>query len=123
MPYIFYNRNDKGELKEDCVCRAISTATRLKYPAVENLLEISAKFHRCKKLCVCCYRYLLENILCYSIHYCNNGETVEEIARKLKNERVIIRIDGHLTSSIYGNVCDIWDCARETVDCFWIVDE
>lgn len=50
-----------------------------------------------------------------------NGETVEDIAEKYPNDRVIIRIDSHLTCSIKGIIPDIWDCSDKLVDCFWIV--
>lgn len=44
-----------------------------------------------------------------------------DIAEKYKNNKVIIRIESHLTSSLYGVVNDIWDCTQEEVDVYWIV--
>ena len=119
--YKYYNRNpDRLHLK-DCVCRAISTATGLCYNAVDNLLELSADEYGCEKLCVCCYHYLLEDILCYRRFNCNFNYTVRDIANQYPNNKLIIRIKEHLTSSINGTVLDIWDCTNEFVDCYWIV--
>lgn len=119
--YKYYNRNPDGLKLKDCVCRAISTATGLRYEAVDNLLEITAKDYACDKLCVCCYSNLLEDVLCYTKYYCNFQKTVEEVALEHPRNVLIIRVDEHLTTSVYGNVLDIWDCSDESVDCYWIV--
>lgn len=119
--YKYYNRNPWQEETEDCVCRAISTATGLNYEAINNLLELTAYNFGCDKLCVCCYNNLLEKVLCYQKISCTNGETVEDIAREFPQDKMIIRIEGHLTSSIKGTILDIWDCGLKKVDCFWIV--
>lgn len=119
--YSYYNRNpDKLHLK-DCVCRAISTAVGLRYEAVDNLLELTAKEHECEKLCVCCYDNLLEDTLCYPRYENYYRQTVKELATQYPRNRLIIRVKGHLTCSIYGNILDIWDCSQELVDCFWVV--
>lgn len=120
--YRYYNANPQGHEVEDCVTRAISTATGLKYEAVTNLLELSAEQYKCEKLCVCCYHYLLENILCYKPHYCTMGETVGNVAERYKDSKVIIRIAGHLTCSVMGEVLDIWDCTRKEADIYWVVN-
>ncbi len=119
--FLYYNRNPKKKELEDCVCRAISTATGLNYYAVENLLNLSAYLNHCDKLCVCCYHKLLEGILCYHVRKCRYGETVKDVALRHKDKKVIIRIEQHLTCAIYGKVSDIWNCADKIVDCYWIV--
>ena len=107
---------------KDCVCRAISTATNLKYEAVDNLLELTAYDNKCEKLCVCCYNYLLTDTLCYRRINCNFKRTASEIAEHYPRNKLIIRVDAHLTTSIYGVILDIWDCSDELVDCYWIID-
>jgi hypothetical protein len=119
--YKYYNHNPNNLKLKDCVCRAISTAVGLRYEAVDNLLELTANFNKCDKLCVCCYNKLLEDILCYDRVDCNFKRTVNEIAESHPRDKVIIRVDAHLTTSIYGNILDIWDCSEELVDCYWIV--
>lgn len=120
--YKYYNHNPDGVRTKDCVCRAISTATGLFYDAVDNLLRVTANEYDCEELCVCCYHNLLEDILCYPRHSVYFDKTVEEVASEHPNNRLIIRVDAHLTTSIYGTILDIWDCSDELVDCFWIVN-
>ena len=119
--YKYYNHNpDNLEIK-DCVCRAISTATGLCYEAVDNLLDLTAREYVCDKLCVCCYSNLLEDVLCYCRVECNFKKTVSDIASEYPRNKVIIRVREHLTTSVYGNILDIWDCSDELVDCYWVV--
>ena len=119
--YKYYNHNPHNLKLKDCVCRAISTAIGLCYEAVDNLLELTAKEYECDKLCVCCYSNLLEDVLCYSRTDCGFHKTVAEVASEFPRNKLVIRVDAHLTTSIYGNILDIWDCSDELVDCYWIV--
>lgn len=121
--YYFYNANPKKIRTEDCVTRAIFVATggSLKYEAVSSLLQLTADEFKCPKLCVCCYHHLLEDILHYECRECLKGESVKDVAKRYRGEKVLIRIEGHLTCSIYGTVVDIWDCSNEKADCFWII--
>lgn len=117
----YYNVNPLHRTEEDCVTRAISLATGIRYQAVLKLLDLVAYRYKCDKLYVGCYRHLLEDVFGYRPYYCDNGETVMDIAEKYKNNKVLIRIPGHLSCSIYGIVNDIWDCTQEEVDLYWIV--
>ena len=119
--YRYYNRNPGKIEEEDCVCRAISTALGIRYDAASRLLDLSAEVNRCDTLCVCCYRYLLTDLFCLDGYSTNREVTVAEVAADHPNDKVIIRVDGHLTCSINGVVLDIWDCTDELVDCFWVV--
>lgn len=119
--YKYYNRNPKRLHLKDCVCRAISTATGLHYEAVDNLLTLSANEYDCDKLCLCCYHNLLEEILCYRRTECDFDSTVSEIVERYPCNKLIIRINEHLTCSVNGVILDIWDCSDELVDCFWII--
>ena len=119
--YEYYNRNPEGLHLQDCVGRAISSATNLRYEAIDKLLGLVAKEHGCERLHVCCYDNLLEDILGYPRFNCFYKQTVEQIASKHPRNRLIIRVEGHLTSATNGVILDIWDCSQELVDCFWIV--
>ena len=119
--FVYRNVNPDNESINDCVTRAISTATGLKYHAVENLLVLSANKFGCDALVKICYQNLLEKVLCYRGHDCCDGETVGEIAERYNNHKLLIRIDGHLTCAIYGIIEDLWDCSQKTVDRFWII--
>lgn len=105
--YKYYNRNPRNDIENDCVCRAISTVTDLQYDAVNNLLTLTADTYSCERLCVCCYHKLLEDILCYKRITCTDYETVDYIARKYPRDKILIRIDSHLTCVIKGAILDI----------------
>ena len=120
--YRYYNRRPDGAEIEDCVCRAISTATGLKYEAVEKLLALTSCNYECDKLSVDCYHNLLDGTLCYKQRTCKRNETVGELSERYRDKRLIIRINGHLTCSLYGTIVDIWDCTSKTADVFWIVE-
>lgn len=121
-PYRYYNRRPDGQHLEDCVCRAISTATGIKYSTIDKLLNMTSIFFECDKLYVECYSNLLSGIFEYDKYFCNTPITVEELVNEYPDKRLIIRVNGHLTSSIFGTLLDIWDCSDELVDCFWIVE-
>ena len=120
--YTYYNRNPKHDIKEDCVCRAISTATGLEYNSIINLLSWTSAIYDCDKLNVGCYCNLLNEVFKFRCYVCYEGEDVSYIARCFPRSKLIIRVEGHLTCSMYGNISDIWDCSKEIVDKFWIVE-
>lgn len=120
IDYRFYNANPLGNIEQDCVCRAISKATDIPYEIIEIKLEAIGELFECEKLCVCCYHHLLEKVFGLKQKFAN-GKTVKEIAKEFDDCKVIIRIEGHLTCSLYGIVYDIWDCTDEIADVFWIV--
>ena len=121
IPFEYFNRNPKGLHLQDCVCRAISTATGLQYEAVNNLLEYTAEVYDCEKLCVCCYDNLLEKIFGYERIDCYFDITVNEVVKAHPCDKLIVRVQSHLTCGINGITLDIWDCTDELVDCYWIV--
>lgn len=119
--YKFYNANPLGNIEQDCVCRAISKATELPYKEIEKKLYLISEVFECDELCVCCYQHLLEKV--FGLTQRNaNGMSVGKIAKDFKRNRLLIRIDGHLTCSINGIVYDIWDCTEEKADVFWVVE-
>lgn len=118
--FMYYNRNDSGAEEPDCVARAISLGTGLKYEVTWNLLELVAGDCGCDALNVNCYSFLLEKIFDYPVRYCDGGETVQDILEMYPYNIVIIRVDGHLTCSFYGVINDLWDCADMLVDRYWI---
>ena len=120
IDYKFYNANPLGDIEQDCVCRAISKATEIDYYNIEKKLNAIGELFECEELCVCCYHHLLEKVFGLKQKFAN-GKTVREISKEFHDSRVIIRIKGHLTCSLYGVVYDIWDCTEEIADVFWIV--
>ena len=118
--FAYLNINPDNNETEDCVCRAISLAMDIPYEEIEYKLKVIADLFDCDELCVCCYRHLLEQVFGLEPKFAN-GETVDDIADFYDGTIVIMRLDGHLTVSLYGTVYDLWDCRDEYVDVYWIV--
>ena len=119
--FVYHNENPYKIEEQDCVCRAISRALDIDYRTTNELLKMSADINNCDKLCVCCYHHLLENVFNLPVRYPKNWERVGDIAKNFPNNKVIIRIEGHLTMSENGVIYDLWDCSKRLVDCYWIV--
>ena len=119
--YQFLNVNPLGEIEEDCVCRAISLALDEDYYKIQEKLYLVAKLFECESLCVCCYKYLLDNV--YDLKRIEEvkGMTVEEFANHFPIGVFIVRVEGHLTCVIDNNIMDIWNCKDEIVDLVWKV--
>lgn len=120
--FVYHNMNPYRVEESDCVCRSISKAMDLEYSVVESLLKMSAEYNKCDILCVDCYKYLLEDVFKLPVRYADPHERVSDIAEKFQNNKVIIRIEGHLTTSIFGVIHDLWDCTKRLVDRYWIVE-
>ena len=119
--FIYYNRNPEGiDNADDCVCRAISTALDLDYYEIKRLLHKNSNYNSCDAILKSCYRHLLENDFGLKSHY-GRGKTVAEIAHRYPHNNVIMRVYAHLTSSVCGNVYDLFDCTEEIVDEYWVV--
>jgi hypothetical protein len=48
-------------------------------------------------------------------------KTAEEVANDFPNNVLLLRMEGHLSCSINGDIHDIWDCSKEIITDFWIV--
>lgn len=118
----YYNANPEKKTEKDCVCRAIKSATGLKYEIVDKLLDFVANWRNCDKLCVDCYHSLLENVFGFTCFFPRKNVNVAEVANYFSDKTVIMRVDGHLTVSVYSLILDIWDCSEELVDMYWIVE-
>ena len=119
--FIYYNHNPNGYHIPDCVIRAISTALGITYFEAIKKLKINSDLYNCDELCVCCYEKLLD----YDFnlpHYKSNGETAAAIAEDFPDNILLLRMDGHLSCSMFGDIVDIWDCSDEIITDFWIVN-
>ena len=119
--YVYYNATPNGEIRNDCVVRALSLALDLSYFDVEDLLVEIGDYYECEELCVECYTYLLNAIIGLKT-YDGMGKTVGEIAREHPDCVLLIRVEGHLTTSINNCIYDIFDCTDEICDRYWIVE-
>lgn len=115
----YYNVNPEGKSTGDCVIRAICLALNEDYFEVLEELVKNSKYFNCDTLVKECYSKMLDNSGFRK--YDGGGRTVAEIAESFPEDKLIIRIEGHLTCSLYGDIYDIWNPSDEIVDCFWII--
>lgn len=115
----FLNLNPLGKREEDCVCRAISLGVEKDYYDIQEKLHLIAELFDCDELCVCCYKFLLDNV--FNLHRIEayNGYTVREFLYDNPIGTYIIRLSGHLTCTIDGVCYDIWNCLDEEIDIVW----
>lgn len=93
----------------------------LTYHEVQKKLKLIAELFNCEKLCVCCYRHLLDDVLKYHRVNCD-GLFVGEFADKYPVGVYLLRINGHITCLIDGIIYDLWDCRDEFVTDAWRVE-
>lgn len=122
MAFKYTNVNPLDLTEEDCVTRAIALGSGLSYAEVQDKLYYISKLLDCEKLCVCCYHHLLDNVLGYDRLPCKNL-TVGEVAEMYDDCILLIRIQGHLTCSVFGVIHDLWDCSNSYADIVWLVEE
>ena len=118
--YKYHNENPNGYHIPDCVIRAITTATGMSYYQIISMLKINGDIFECDELNVRCYEKLLD----YDFglpHLVGKGKTASEIALDFPQDILLLRMEGHLTTSIYGVIHDIWDCSDEIITDFWIL--
>lgn len=117
--YEFFNINPLNRIEEDCVCRAISLALEEDYYTIEKKLYLIAELFECERLCVCCYRFLLDNVYNLMRYEDYKGMYIKDFASINPYGTFLIRIDGHLTCLIDGVIYDLWDCLEEKIDLIW----
>ena len=118
--YIYLNVNPDQQKVSDCVTRAIHFTTGIPYSQVRKDLYYTGKLFKCEKLCMCCYRHYIEQILGCKPVNCD-GMTLEEFADKNKKGTYLVRMNGHISSVDNGDCYDIWDCRQEPLTDAWKV--
>ena len=116
----YHNENPNGYHIPDCVIRAITTATGLSYYEVVDKLKLNGDALKCDMLNVRCYEKLLDYDFNLPHYVCEN-KTAEEVAFDFKDNIVLLRMNGHLSVSLYGIIHDIWNCSKEKITDFWLV--
>ena len=114
----YWNENPNGEKRNDCVTRAITFASGMEYPEVRKMLYHSARLLKCPKLCPTCYSFAIQEVLGGVPTNCN-GMTIGEFADRHPKGTYLIRIEGHLSSVIDGNLYDTHDCRHRYCDLAW----
>ena len=116
----YINVNPDNIKESDCVTRAITLASGLPYEEVRKKLFHTARLLNCTKLCVCCYKFLIEDVLNYKRVNCDNM-TVGEFADRHPYGKYLVRMNGHISTIINNCVMDIFDCRDYVVTDAWKV--
>ena len=114
----YYNNNPLSLQEQDCVTRAITLASGYSYEQIQNKLYYVGELLECEKLCVCCYKHLLDNVFRYPRLRCE-GMTVAEVAEEYPEDTLLVLIDGHLTCVQQGVIKDLWGCSERYADIVW----
>lgn len=120
--YQFLNLNPLGEREKDCVCRAISLALDEDYGIIQRKIQLVGELFECEFLCVCCYKFLLDEV--YGLERIEEieGMSIGEFLDLNPKGTYIIRVPGHLNCCIDGICYDIWDCRDEQISYVWKVN-
>ena len=121
VKYKYFNLNPLGLKENDCVCRAITFATGLSYGEIRKKLKYVGKLLDCDSLCVCCYKFLLDDIFNYNREYCYDM-TLAEFAETHKQGLYLVRSDGHISVLCDYCIYDIWACRDMVLTNAWRVE-
>lgn len=116
--YKFYNNNSLGLFENDCTIRAISTATGNTwddtYKHLSNLARLEGTMMDDKDFI---QKYLNERYeRIYDLPY-----SVGEVAGKYPDNILLITMNGHITTSIFGTIYDSFDCRNSRAEYCWII--
>ena len=104
----YYNANPDGRRISDCVTRAISLACDLPYAEVRKMLFHTARLLNCEKLCVMCYKFLIEDVLKCKRVDCD-GIYPAEFADLHPKGTYLLRMNGHMLALKDKCIYDIFD--------------
>lgn len=106
--YVYYNRNPDGGKENDCVTRAISLVSGISYSTIRRKLYHTSKLLDCEKLCVTCYKFLIEEVLMGKRVNCD-GMYPAEFAETHPFGSYLLRMNGHIVACMRGTLYDIFD--------------
>ena len=106
--YVYLNVNPDNLKVSDCVTRAITLSTGLPYKKVRKMLFHTARLLGCEKLCIMCYKFLIEDVLNCKRVNCD-GMYPDDFANINKKGTYLIRMNGHICCCIGGKIYDIFD--------------
>lgn len=106
--FVYLNVNPDKVTINDCVTRAIHLATGMPYGEVRAKLFHTARLLNCEKLCVMCYKFLIEDVLKCKRVNCD-GMYPADFADQNPKGTYLLRMNGHIVCLINGCICDIFD--------------
>lgn len=104
----YFNANPDGERVSDCVTRAISVSCKIPYEKVRKMLYHTAQLLGCEKLCVMCYKFLIEDVLKCKRVNCD-GMFPDDFANLHPQGTYLLRMNGHICCCIDGVLIDTFD--------------
>ena len=117
----YYNRDEDNIERNNCVTRAISLASGMSMGETRRKLRCVATLFDCyPRICLSCYRHLIENVLCYKPLNCD-GMTVEEFADMHPIGTYLVRMEQHISIIIDNTIMDIFDCRNHLLTDAWEV--
>lgn len=116
----YYNRDEDGVHRNNCVTRAISLASGMSMGETRKKLRCVAILFDCCRICVSCYKHLIENVLYYKPLDCD-GMTVGEFADMHPQGTYLVRMEQHISIIIDNCVNDIFDCRDHLLTSAWEV--
>ena len=116
----YYNRDEDGVHRNNCVTRAISLASGMPMGETRRKLRCVATLFDCEKLCMSCYKHLIENVLYYKPLDCD-GMTVGEFADMHPKGTYLVRMEQHISLIIENTIIDIFDCRDHLLTNAWEV--
>ena len=117
----YWNQNPDLLHKNDCVTRAISFASGIPYAEVRKKLRCVAILFDCERICMSCYKHLIENVLYYKPFNCD-GMTVEEFADMHPVGVYLVRMEQHISVIVDNTIYDIFDCRNHILTNAWAVN-
>lgn len=108
-----------SEIEEDCVTRAISFAVDENYYKISDKLYAIADLYECDRLCVCCYKHLLDSYYQLPEIKGYEGLTIQEFANHFPRGTYLIRGEGHLTVMQDSIIFDLFDCRYMKITNVW----
>lgn len=106
--YVYFNINPDKMTISDCVTRAISFALDLPYSEIRKKLFHTARLHNCSKLCVMCYKFLIEDVFKCKRVNCD-GMYPADFADENPVGVYLLRMNGHICCLKDGVIYDIFD--------------
>ena len=114
----YYNRDEDGVHRNNCVTRAISLASGMSMGETRKKLRCVATLFDCFRICMSCYKHLIENVLYYKPLNCD-GMTVEEFADMHPIGTYLVRMEQHISIIIDNCIYDIFDCRDKILTNAW----